>query len=49
VGIAGENSAIPMGSIIFGASFLALLSYYLLVHKASIAKPSIEKPGKISV
>lgn len=49
VGIAGENSAIPMGSIIFGASFLAFLSYFLFVRKASVVKPSIEEPSKISV
>jgi MFS transporter, DHA1 family, multidrug resistance protein len=48
VGIAGENSAIPMGAIIFGASFLAFLSYFLFVRKASVVKP-IEEPGKISV
>ncbi|WP_342743392.1 MFS transporter [Domibacillus antri] len=31
VGIAGEQSAVPMGVIIFSASSLALLSYYGLV------------------
>jgi DHA1 family bicyclomycin/chloramphenicol resistance-like MFS transporter len=35
VGIAGEYSAIPMGTIIFIASFMALLSYYGLVRKPS--------------
>ncbi len=35
VGIAGENSAIPMGVVIFTASFLAFLSYFALVRKAS--------------
>jgi MFS transporter, DHA1 family, multidrug resistance protein len=35
VGIAGEYTAIPMGVIIFSASFLALLSYYGLVLKPS--------------
>nr|WP_263327232.1 multidrug effflux MFS transporter [Neobacillus sp. Marseille-Q6967] len=36
VGIAGEYTAIPMGIVIFSASFLALLSYFGLVHKASV-------------
>lgn len=36
VGIAGEYNAIPMGIVIFSASFLAFLSYYGLVRKASI-------------
>lgn len=36
VGLAGENSAVPMGIIIFLASFLAFLSYYGLVRKASL-------------
>jgi DHA1 family bicyclomycin/chloramphenicol resistance-like MFS transporter len=36
VGIAGEYSAVPMGIIIFSASFLAFLSYYGFVRKASI-------------
>lgn len=49
VGIAGEYSAIPMGSIIFGASFLAFLSYFLFVRKASDVKPAMEEPEKISV
>ncbi|WP_141433960.1 Bcr/CflA family multidrug efflux MFS transporter [Bacillus sp. 03113] len=35
VGIAGEHTAIPMGIIIFSASFIALLSYYGLVRKGS--------------
>lgn len=35
VGIAGENTAVPMGVIIFSASFLALLAYYGLGRKAS--------------
>lgn len=35
VGIAGEHTAIPMGIVIFLASFMALLSYYGLVRKAS--------------
>ncbi len=33
VGIAGVNSAIPMGVVIFSASLLASLSYYILVRK----------------
>ncbi|UNJ81088.1 multidrug effflux MFS transporter (plasmid) [Bacillus sp. CMF21] len=37
VGIAGEYSAIPMGVTIFSASFMAFLSYYGLVRKASVA------------
>ncbi len=36
VGVAGEHSAIPMGIIIFSASFLAFLSYYLLARKAPL-------------
>jgi len=36
VGIAGEYNAIPMGVVIFAASFLAFLSYYGLVRKTSI-------------
>lgn len=36
VGVAGEYSAIPMGIIIFLASFLAFLSYYGFVRKASL-------------
>ncbi|OLS40690.1 Bcr/CflA family efflux MFS transporter [Bacillus sp. MRMR6] len=36
VGIAGEYSAIPMGVVIFGASFLAFLSYIGLVRKPSL-------------
>lgn len=35
VGVAGEYSAIPMGIIIFSASFMAFLSYYGLVHKTT--------------
>jgi DHA1 family bicyclomycin/chloramphenicol resistance-like MFS transporter len=37
VGIAGEHTAVPMGVVIFSASFLALVSYYGLVRKASLA------------
>jgi MFS transporter, DHA1 family, multidrug resistance protein len=36
VGIAGANSGIPMGVIIFCASLLAFLSYFGLVRKASL-------------
>lgn len=36
VGIAGEYTAIPMGIVIFCASFLAFLSYFGLVRKPSI-------------
>ncbi|WP_413299644.1 Bcr/CflA family multidrug efflux MFS transporter [Bacillus sp. 1P10SD] len=36
VGIAGANTGIPMGAIMFCASFLAFLSYFSLVRKASI-------------
>jgi MFS transporter, DHA1 family, multidrug resistance protein len=35
VGIAGEHTAIPMGVIMFLASFLALLSYYSFVRRGS--------------
>jgi len=34
VGIAGETTAIPMGVIMFSASLLAILSYYILVGKS---------------
>jgi DHA1 family bicyclomycin/chloramphenicol resistance-like MFS transporter len=37
VGIAGEHTAVPMGVVIFSASFLALVSYYGLARKASLA------------
>ncbi|MEO2075872.1 MAG: Bcr/CflA family multidrug efflux MFS transporter [Bacillus sp. (in: firmicutes)] len=36
VGIAGANTGVPMGVIMFCASFLAFLSYFGLVRKASI-------------
>ncbi|WP_187444872.1 Bcr/CflA family multidrug efflux MFS transporter [Rossellomorea vietnamensis] len=36
VGVAGEYSALPMGIIILAASFLAFLSYFLLVRKGSL-------------
>lgn len=35
VGIAGEETAVPMGAIIFAASLLAFLSYYVLVGKSA--------------
>lgn len=38
VGIAGETSAIPMGVIMFSASLLAILSYTVLVGKATESK-----------
>lgn len=40
VGIAGEYTAIPMGVVIFFASFMALLSYYGLVRQTSITVQS---------
>lgn len=40
VGIAGEHTAIPMGVIMFLASSLAILSYYILVSKNSGKSPS---------
>ncbi|MCD7034620.1 multidrug effflux MFS transporter [Metabacillus sp. GX 13764] len=43
VGVAGEYSAIPMGIVIFSASFLALASYLLLVQKGSAVKLSPNK------
>lgn len=36
VGIAGEYNAIPMGIVIYSASFLAFLSYFGLVRKAPV-------------
>jgi DHA1 family bicyclomycin/chloramphenicol resistance-like MFS transporter len=36
VGIAGEYTAIPMGVVIFLASFMAFLSYFVLVRKPSL-------------
>ncbi|MED2974155.1 multidrug effflux MFS transporter [Fictibacillus sp. B-59209] len=35
VGIAGEHTAVPMGMVIFSASFLAFIAYYGLVRKAT--------------
>jgi DHA1 family bicyclomycin/chloramphenicol resistance-like MFS transporter len=40
VGIAGAYTGIPMGVIIFCASFLAFLSYFFLVRKASFKNQS---------
>lgn len=42
VGIAGEHTAVPMGIVIFSASFLAFASYFVLVQKASFNKVSAE-------
>ncbi|WP_416435082.1 multidrug effflux MFS transporter [Priestia megaterium] len=36
VGIAGEHTAVPMGLVIFSASFLSLFSYYGLVRKVTL-------------
>jgi MFS transporter, DHA1 family, multidrug resistance protein len=36
VGIAGSYTGVPMGVTIFGASLLALLSYFILVRKRSV-------------
>lgn len=36
VGMAGEYSAIPMGVVILSASFLALLSYFVLVRRTTL-------------
>ncbi|RAS87784.1 Bcr/CflA family multidrug efflux MFS transporter [Priestia endophytica] len=36
VGIAGSYTGVPMGVTIFGASLLALLSYFVLVRKRSV-------------
>ncbi len=47
VGIAGEHSAIPMGVLMFLASFLAFLSYFILVRKASL-KISVKAPNHVS-
>lgn len=40
VGVAGEYSAIPMGIVIFSASFLALTSYFVLVQRAPVKRLS---------
>lgn len=36
VGIAGEETAIPMGAIIFGSALIAVLSYVLLTRKTKV-------------
>lgn len=41
VGVAGENTALPMGLIMFLASFIALLSYFILVRKGKQIVPAI--------
>ncbi|MGG3471455.1 Bcr/CflA family multidrug efflux MFS transporter [Neobacillus pocheonensis] len=51
VGIAGAYTGVPMGVIIFFSSFLAFLSYFVLVRKASLRIPisndhcSVKKPS----
>jgi len=42
VGIAGEYSAIPMGVIIFSASFLALLAYFFLIRKPTTRTDTVD-------
>ncbi len=39
VGIAGENTAVPLGVIILSTSIAAMLAYFLLVRKSSRAEP----------
>ncbi|WP_117149139.1 MULTISPECIES: Bcr/CflA family multidrug efflux MFS transporter [Paraliobacillus] len=46
VGIAGENSAIPMGVVILSASLLAFLSYFILVRKTPFKVNSTEQMVK---
>ncbi|MDC3418469.1 Bcr/CflA family multidrug efflux MFS transporter [Aquibacillus salsiterrae] len=48
-GIAGEDTAIPMGIVIFSASLLAFLSYFMLVRKAPIKVDDTQQPIKSSV
>jgi DHA1 family bicyclomycin/chloramphenicol resistance-like MFS transporter len=48
VGIAGAYSGIPMGVIIFCASFLAFLTYFVLVRKASIKIQSLKSTEQAS-
>ncbi|THE09276.1 Bcr/CflA family multidrug efflux MFS transporter [Bacillus timonensis] len=43
VGVAGENSAIPMGIVILSTSLLALLSYFGLVRGASVRLQTAKK------
>ncbi|MDN3015901.1 Bcr/CflA family multidrug efflux MFS transporter [Paenibacillus sp. BSR1-1] len=51
VGIAGAYTGVPMGLVIFCSSFLAFLSYYVLVRKASLRiqisneQCSVKKPS----
>ncbi|MCM3728968.1 Bcr/CflA family multidrug efflux MFS transporter [Neobacillus cucumis] len=51
VGIAGAYTGVPMGVIIFCSSFLAFLSYFILVRKASLRikisndQCSVKKPS----
>jgi DHA1 family bicyclomycin/chloramphenicol resistance-like MFS transporter len=48
VGIAGSYTGIPMGVTIFSASFLAFLSYFILVRRASIRVPSSQTSEQVS-
>jgi DHA1 family bicyclomycin/chloramphenicol resistance-like MFS transporter len=48
VGIAGENSAVPMGVIILSTSLLALLSYFGLVQKTRIKLANHNVATKVS-
>jgi DHA1 family bicyclomycin/chloramphenicol resistance-like MFS transporter len=41
VGIAGENTAVPLGIIILFTSALALLSYFLLVRRIQSGSASV--------
>ncbi|MBM7683361.1 DHA1 family bicyclomycin/chloramphenicol resistance-like MFS transporter [Pullulanibacillus pueri] len=43
VGVGGEYTAIPMGIVIFSASFLAFLSYFLLVRGARLKVKTTKK------
>ena len=55
VGIAGAYTGVPMGVIIFCSSFLAFLSYFVLVRKASLRiqisnnQCSVKKPTKLKI
>ncbi|TBL78495.1 multidrug effflux MFS transporter [Paenibacillus thalictri] len=46
VGIAGENTAVPLGAIILCTSAAAMLSYFLLVKKAAKEKAQLIQPSK---
>jgi DHA1 family bicyclomycin/chloramphenicol resistance-like MFS transporter len=48
VGIAGENSAVPMGVIILSTSLLALISFYGLAQKPQTAKANNNVATKLS-